>query len=199
MCRGAIDGVFEPDEPHLQILLSQIEGLSRLVEDLRTLSLAESGKLSLDLQKVDLAEEARAAVDALRLRLDEADMRVDLELERAHVQGDRVRIRQAIVALVENARRHAKGGGRVRVETAIANDCAILRVLDDGAGMREEDLALGFESFWRGDASRARESGGSGLGLSVVAAIVKAHGGEAALSNRPEGGLCAQLTFPTAA
>jgi two-component system, OmpR family, sensor histidine kinase AdeS len=194
--QGAIDGVFVSDTPHLERLLTQIEGLSRLVEDLRTLSLAESGNLGLELQEFDLAQEVVVAADAMRLLLADANMQTDLRLGAVTVRADRIRVRQAVVALLENARRYAASGGVVRVETRAEGGQAILRVLDRGAGMREADLAQGFVSFWRADPSRTKDAGGSGLGLSVVAAILKAHGGSARLSNRDGGGLCVELRFP---
>lgn len=193
--QGAIDGVFTPDAAHLQLLLGQIEGLSRLVEDLRTLSLAESGKLSLFLQDVDLAVEAGVAIDALRQLFGADGMRIETALEPAPLSGDPVRLRQALVAVLENARRHASAGGFVRIETRTKDGRAIARIIDRGPGMGVEDLKRGFESFWRGDPSRTKETGGTGLGLSVVMAILKAHGGTASLTNSEEGGLCVELSF----
>ncbi len=196
--QGAIDGVFVADTAHLERLMRQIEGLGRLVDDLRTLTLASSGALVVDRQSADLADIAQAVIDGLRPSLTADGFRIELSLAPAPLRADADRVAQALTALIENVRRHAAAGAWLRIETAHspASGQAVMRVLDRGPGVERSDNARPFERFWRADTSRSRSGGGSGLGLSIVQAIVQAHGGRAALKSGPDSGLCAELTFP---
>lgn len=104
-------------------------------------------------------------------------------------------MKRAFANLVENA---VKYGGRARVSASARDDAVTVTVDDDGPGLAEADQARVFEPFVRGEASRSRETGGVGLGLAVVRAAVRAHGGEVTLSNRPAGGLRATVVLPLA-
>ena len=95
-----------------------------------------------------------------------------------------------------NGRRHAAAGKVLRIETALDGGFGVLRVLDRGPGLSEEASRMAFTRFWRADASRSRETGGSGLGLSVLAAIATAHGGDVSLTNRAGGGAQLELRLP---
>jgi signal transduction histidine kinase len=194
--QGAADGVFQVDAAHFTRLLGQIETLTRLVEDLRTLSLADIGKLSLDMQTVDLAEIVEVAAETMAQLCAESGMAIERDLRAAPMQGDAPRMQQALVAVIENARRHASSGKTVRIETRAQADRAIVRVLDQGPGLPPENLVHVFDRFWRADVSRSKETGGSGLGLSIVKAIAEAHGGSVHLFNREGGGLGVELSFP---
>jgi signal transduction histidine kinase len=107
-----------------------------------------------------------------------------------------VAMRRCLTNLVDNAIRY---GARATIDLAEEADRVILRVLDDGPGIPEAQLERAFEPFYRGEASRSRETGGFGLGLGIARNIARAHGGELTLKNRPEGGLAATLTLPHAA
>lgn len=109
------------------------------------------------------------------------------------VSGESLNLRRAIGNLVENAVKFT-GGARVLVEAVDGR--AVVRVLDDGPGLPEPELEAAFEPFRRAEPSRNRQTGGSGLGLAVARGVARAHGGDVALSNRPEGGLEARLTVP---
>jgi two-component system, OmpR family, sensor histidine kinase AdeS len=194
--QGSIDGVFPPTQAHMKLLLVHIESLSRVVDDLQTLSLAKSGGFRLSMEAMDAGHEIGIVLDSMQPALTAAGVTVERVLDMAVMRGDPVRLRQAIAALVDNARHYAAGGGVIKVQTQATKTDVVIRVLDRGPGIAEADLARGFERFWRAEPSRGKHSGGSGLGLSVVKAIVLAHGGQARLSNRPSGGLCVELTLP---
>jgi two-component system, OmpR family, sensor histidine kinase AdeS len=98
--------------------------------------------------------------------------------------------------LIDNARHYARDGGVIRVQVQDVQAGVVIRVLDRGPGIADENLMRSVERFWRGEPSRNKHSGGSGLGLSVVKAIATAHGGDVRLSNRPSGGLCVEVTLP---
>lgn len=192
--QGILDGVFPMDRKMLGDLLLQVEGLGRIVEDLRTLSLAIGQKLVLHREDLDLAEVVEAVLSAARPMLDTSGLKLQTSLQPARISADPTRIRQAVLALLENAGRYAASGGCLRCETGqLPDGSAIIRVLDRGPGFPEDMDAVAVNPFWRGDASRSRASGGTGLGLSIVQAIAVAHGGHLNLSNRPDGGAMVEI------
>ena len=173
--QGAKDGVFPLDAALVDGLLVQVAGLTRLVEDLRSVSLADSGRLDLVLTDVDLAAEIEGMAPTLRSILEPAGFSLTLDLTPGTIRADAARIRQAILALVDNARRHADPGEIVIRVSYLAGGTSIA-VEDNGPGLApgfEEDA---FRLFVRGETSGS----GTGLGLSVVRGIARAHGGQIA-------------------
>lgn len=190
--QGLAEGVFTPDESQFRSLLTQVEGLNRLIEDLRVVSLAESGHLNLQVQETALAAEVTSVVDFLREALAAKNQHPVLNLEARRVCCDPVRIRQALLALLENARRHAVPGA-IRIQTSIENGWCHLRVEDDGPGISDEFAPHVFTAFRRAEEA---SSSGSGLGLAVVAAIARAHGGQAICRATTLGGTIFELRWP---
>lgn len=194
--QGLAEGVFSPSSELFEGLLRQVEGLSCLIEDLRVLSLNDSGHLEVQRVSVRLADELGTVLQAFATPLAEKGFALHQELDAdLLVECDAVRIRQALMALLENALRHADPGNlRVRLEQA-GGECQ-LSVEDDGPGI-DSALAIDiFEAFRRGDPSRSRKSGGSGLGLAVVKAIAEAHGGRAYCQASANGGSRFVLSWP---
>lgn len=173
--QGAQDGVFPLDAQLIAGLLQQVDGLTRLVEDLRSVSLADSGRLELRLAEVNLASEMQALVPTLAAMLAPAGFGLALDLQPGSVQADPARLRQAIIALVENARRHADPCV-IRIETYFTDALASVSVIDEGPGLRAGFENRAFDPFAR-DTQRTP---GTGLGLAVVRAIARAHNGDAA-------------------
>lgn len=194
--QGMSDGVFPSGEKEISGLIRQVEGLGRIVEDLRVTSLAASGALELRKAPMDFAVEIDSVIEAMRPDLIAVGMAIELDLRPALIVADAPRLRQAAAALLENAKRYAVEGGAVRVEVKREPAGAVLRVLDRGKGLQPEELTRAFERFWRADPSRSREIGGSGLGLSVVAAIAQAHGGACRALQREGGGAVFELRVP---
>jgi two-component system sensor histidine kinase BaeS len=207
-----LDGVYTPERRHLETIRDQSRVLARIVDDLRTISLAEGGHLHLERRPVEAKKildsvaagfEARAASGAIRLSVDAPDGLM--------VDADPDRLRQVIGALVDNALRHTPEGGSVRLAAALATadpagaprhgapkPVARLSVEDSGAGIPPASLARIFERFYQADPSRSRGSGTSGLGLSIVRALAEAHGGRAGAENRAEGGARLWIELPQA-
>ncbi|RSV38628.1 sensor histidine kinase [Sphingomonas sp. ABOLE] len=173
--QGVQDGVFPLDAQLIAGLLQQVDGLTRLVEDLRSVSLADSGRLELMLTEVDLAGEVHALAPTLAAMLAPAGFGLALDLQPGTIQGDPARLRQAIIALVENARCHADPCV-IRIETYFTDATASVSVIDEGPGLRAGFENRAFDPFAR-DTQRTQ---GTGLGLAVVRAIARAHGGDAA-------------------
>jgi two-component system OmpR family sensor kinase/two-component system sensor histidine kinase BaeS len=186
---GVLDGVYEPTRDHVADMLDETRLLARLVDDLQTLSLAESGALPLHRQTLpaaDLLEDAvtrfmGAAVDAgVTLKVRSGD-------DAPVVTVDPDRLDQALSNLVANALRHTPAGGRVELSAVAVPGGVELSVADTGVGIGPADLPHVFDRFWRGDRSRKREEdgqfggsrrpGGTGLGLPIARRLVEAHGG----------------------
>lgn len=193
--QGLAEGVFPPDAALFRSLLTQVEGLNRLIEDLRVVGLADSGHLALQWQDAHLSAEVEAVTQLFAPSLHAAGFVVELDLQDVRVRCDPMRIRQALLALLENARRHAVPG-KLRVETRIAEGKCHVQVEDAGPGIDEVLAQRMFDAFQRGEQSRSREGGGSGLGLAVVRAIAQAHGGKASCHPSARGGSIFELVWP---
>jgi two-component system OmpR family sensor kinase len=172
------------------------ERMSELVEDLLLLARLDE-KRPLEREPVDLEQLVREAVETARAL--EPDRPIELAADPVHVTGDRARLRQVVDNLLSNVRAHTPPGTPARVRTGTAGGRAFVEVSDKGAGMSAEDADRVFERFYRADTSRSRQSGGVGLGLSIVAAITEAHGGAATVRSVPGHGTTFRIELPPAA
>ena len=195
---GVLDGVFPRDDHHMRALLTQVEDLSRIIDDLRTVSLASSGALALEIGVCDLAAEARAVLDVSGPQLQAAGMIVDTALKPVWVRADPARVRQMLLAVLDNARRYAAEGRSLSLRARQDGQGGVLLIADRGPGFPPDSEQRAFEGFWRADPSRTRATGGSGLGLAVVKALADAHGGGVVVGNRSGGGAVVALRFPLA-
>jgi two-component system OmpR family sensor kinase len=171
------------------------ERMSILVDDLLLLARLDEGR-PLDRDPVQLEDVVREAVDTARAL--EPERPIELELDQAAVRGDHDRLRQIVDNLLGNARAHTPPGAPVRVRLATENGNALIEVADSGPGMQADEVDRVFERFYRSDESRSRESGGVGLGLSIVSAVARAHGGRATAASEPEAGATFVITLPLA-
>lgn len=193
--QGLSDGVFDPTPQLYERLIAHVDHLSTIVEELRTLALSTAGQLDLKCSRFDLADVAGAVVNGLEAELTAVGIVVTRSLAPAEIVADPARLRQAFVAVLENCRRYAPQS-RVHVETFSDGGEVVFRCSDTGPGLSEEDQARAFDRFWRADESRGRDLGGSGLGLPIVRAIARAHGGEARIVTRPIPGLTMEIRLP---
>ena len=195
--QGMVDGVFPMEKKALENLLLQAEGLSRIVEDLRTLSLAIGQKLVIHTERIELSGLIEGVLHSAKPMFDTSHIAVETALQPVLVSGDSQRIRQAILALLENACRYAETGASLRCEIDKLDDGFVaIRILDRGPGFPKDMCGVEVKPFWRGEISRSRATGGTGLGLSVVQAIVIAHGGKLDLQNRSVGGASVSIILP---
>lgn len=191
--QGLTEGVFEPSPTLFRSLLSQVEGLGRLIEDLRLVGLAENGRVDLHWEQTDLSAEIAAVVQAFEPSLIEAGFSLFCRIDDRPVRCDPVRIRQALLSLLENALLHATPGPvRVEVRNEPDRRRCHLRVEDSGPGVPEAQTAQIFEAFQRGEP----HGRGSGLGLAVVQAIARAHGGDVTCGPSALGGTVFDLSWP---
>jgi two-component system, OmpR family, sensor kinase len=178
-----------PDDPvALSAALSKVETeadrMSGLVEDLLLLARLDSGR-PLDRAEVDVTRLLLESVADARVVAPTHRWQLDLPGEPVTVTGDEQRLHQVVTNLLANARHHTPAGTTVTVSASAADGRVRVTVHDDGPGLPHDLAPNAFERFTRGDTSRARASGGAGLGLSLVSAIVQAHGGRAAVESQP--------------
>jgi two-component system sensor histidine kinase BaeS len=175
-------------------LLEEARVLSRLVDDLRTLSTAEAGVLELHREPTDLASLVEDAVGSFRSRAASAEvsLAVDAATDLPGLEVDPVRVREVVANLLDNALRHTPSGGRVVVSVAREGDGVAIAVRDTGSGIAAEALSRIFDRFAKGPGSR-----GSGLGLAIARDLVRAHHGEIeATSDGPGRGTTVRFTLP---
>jgi two-component system sensor histidine kinase AdeS len=158
-------------------------------------TLADSGRLELRISSIVLASDLHETVEMMRPSLERSGHRVETRLRPFLVSADSMRIRQAVFALLTNVGRYAVPG-IVRVSCAMLDDMAEICVEDSGPGLPPEFINRAFDPFMRADAAGASDSGGSGLGLSVVRAIAVAHGGSVRYRTLPDGGARFTILVP---
>jgi signal transduction histidine kinase len=191
--RGAaetlMDGDIEPDDAtrFLATIVAESDRLTRLANDLIILQRIEGATGELPLRRIDLAAVVRRTVEALGPLTEERGVSVTVEGESAEVLGDIDRVQQVVANLVDNASRVSPAGTGIAVTLGREGRWATIAVADSGPGIPADDLPHVFERFYRSQPSRARSSGGVGLGLSIVKAIVTAHGGEVEAGNGETG------------
>ncbi|MEN3315493.1 MAG: two-component system, OmpR family, sensor kinase, partial [Acidimicrobiaceae bacterium] len=166
-----------------------------LVDDLLLLARLDQGR-PLDRSPVDLVRVAADAVDDARAAAPERSISLEAP-DRLVIEGDDLRLRQVAANLVANAYQHTPAETPVVVRVTTGEGEAVLEVADRGPGLDPEAAQKVFERFYRADPSRARSGGGSGLGLSIVAAIAEAHGGRATVDSTPGTGACFRVSLPT--
>jgi len=193
---GILDGMYPADEARLQSILEETQILSRLVDDLRTMALAESGSLQLRSEPVDLAPLIREVVSGFEGQAMEKGIRFETQLANVEtVNVDPLRLREIITNLLSNAVRYTPGGGEVLVgltESGTGGERSVMIfVQDSGPGIDPSDLPHIFDRFYK-----SSDSGGMGLGLSIARYLVEAHGGEIRAESEAGKGTRISFTLP---
>jgi signal transduction histidine kinase len=175
---GMLDNVYPRDDGHLNILLEETQILSRLIEDLRTFSLAETGRLVLQKELCNPAQLTAELVSAMQSQAAKAGVALINQCEPGlpAVEMDTARIREVLENLISNALRHTPSGGSIRVGCGRSQENGSrleFRVEDSGDGIPPENLPFIFDRYYK-----SRDSGGTGLGLAITKRLVEAHGGE---------------------
>lgn len=172
------DGLVKTDHGTLDSMHEEVLILTRFIEDLQELALADSGQLHLDIQPCDMSDLVRRAVTALQNRAEAKGIEVDADVPGpAPIQADPERIGQILRNLLANAANYTPAGGSIRVGVVRTEDGTVVNVEDTGKGISQEELPYVFERFYRVDKSRSRATGGVGLGLTNAKRLVEAHGG----------------------
>jgi two-component system heavy metal sensor histidine kinase CusS len=177
--------------------VEELDRMSRLVADMLFIAQAEDGGSAVQRDEVDLEAEARRVADYLSMVAEEKGTTVDVA-GRALISGDRLLVQRALTNILSNAVRHAAEGSVVQVRISVSDNATEVRVTNRGDTIPTQQLERVFDRFYRLDASRARFSGGAGLGLAIVRSIMQAHGGRVSASSDATAGTTTfTLQFPT--
>lgn len=192
------DGIYYLTLDSLKPIEEHNHLLTRLVEDLRMLALADSGQLDLVRAPVDLTALVKRVLARIEPQTTEQQIQIVQAYDGSQTQIllDAQRIEQIIHILLDNAIRYTPDGGVIRVQCSIDNDISMVSIHDSGLGIPAEDLTRIFERFYRGEKARSRADGGTGLGLSIARKIAQAHGGDLTAENHQEGGAVFTLILP---
>ncbi len=191
-----LDGVVPATPAQFASLRDEVMRLARMVDDLQSLAAAEAAALQLTLRPADLAEIAAAAAASLAGRFESSQLTIDGQLGPAPVRADSRWMHQVITNLLGNAAKFTPAGGRVTLCTAADGDRVRLTVADTGAGITADQLPHIFERFWRG--TNPMRAAGSGIGLAIVAELVRGHGGEIEVRSTPGEGTVFVVSLPRA-
>ena len=183
--RGELEGLAQDQQLRSQTreslgsMLEEVDRLAEIVEGLLALSRLDAGEANSECVPFDLGELAASTADQMSLLAEDKNITVICDTSPGvNVEGDRSRMKQVVVNLLDNAIKYTPGGGRICLKIAHEDGYAILEVADDGIGIPQEALPHVFKRFYRVDGSRSREQGGAGLGLSIVKSICTAHGAQ---------------------
>jgi two-component system OmpR family sensor kinase/two-component system sensor histidine kinase BaeS len=177
---GLLDGVYEATPTQIESMLDEIRLLSRLVDDLQTISLAEAGQLPLHFEEVNIAELLADVQTGFSGQAEELGVNLTVTVEDVDltVNADAGRLDQVLGNLVGNALRYAPAESCLRLEAESSPMGVRLRICDEGQGIPPEDIPFIFDRFYRAEKSRSREEGGSGLGLAIARQLIQLHNGE---------------------
>lgn len=195
--QGMMDGVFPADKALMNMVMNQLLSLSRLIDDLHLLSLADAGQLTLNKQRFSPAGLLQEKIAWLRPQATAGHFGYDTDIPPGECCADPLRIGQVFTILMENALRYATEGGKQTIQGSVQSGYWTFSFRDYGAGVEPDFLPVMFDRFTRSDVSRSRHSGGSGLGLSIARAICESHGGTLTASIPQEGnGLLFRVKLP---
>jgi signal transduction histidine kinase len=193
-CESILDGVTEPSVETARSMHEDVLRLKKSIEDLGTLTSAETAGLRLVRAPVDLSQVAKEAAEVHRQRFAAAGVTLSSELVPVVVHGDEARLFQIVSNLLVNAAKFTPSGGTVGLVVRPDGDAALIQVADTGVGIGVDELPHVFERFWRGRAAAGRE--GSGIGLAVVAELVRAHEGTVAVDSVADHGSTFTVRLP---
>jgi heavy metal sensor kinase len=195
------DGTLKPQvRARIGSVLEETERLARIVEDLFAISRLEAGEALLERTRLDLSNLVVSTAEQMSLLAEDKGIEVRcLGDECVEVEGDRARLKQVVVNLLDNAVKYTPSGGRIWLETHRSAGRAIFEVADTGPGIPEVALPFVFDRFFRADGMRTGGGeGGAGLGLAIVRLICAAHGGTVSAGNDPAGGCRVRVSLPLA-
>lgn len=190
------DGVIAPTNDELRKLLAQIEHLARLVDDLNTLALVESNRLSLHMVTIELGQLVQELAAVYAERAQSRGVELQTQTEPLQVNADRDRLWQVLVNILENGLNYAADGGWLGVNVSRQGDNAVIEINDKGPGLPNGVIDRLFDPFVRGQDHLSMQASGTGLGLAVAQGLVKQQGGTIVAANLPGGGAQFTITLP---
>ncbi|MBT3669651.1 MAG: HAMP domain-containing protein [Chloroflexi bacterium] len=191
------DGVYPIDQENLDLILTQNEKLNQMVEDLRLLALSDTNELTINKIEIEFSNLVSDILSQFKLQAEKKNITLSLSAENdIQTFVDPGRISQILNNLLTNSLRHTPENGEIFLTVTGSEKEISISVKDSGPGFPEDVLPNIFDRFYRGDSSRARDQGGSGLGLTIARRLAEAHGGKLTANNHPEGGAIFNLTLP---
>jgi heavy metal sensor kinase len=176
--------------------LEELDRLRRVVNDLLTLAEAEAGTQIMTKKPLDIEPLLEDLVEQMQPIAEERRLAIELRGAAASIEGDELWIRRAFLNLIDNAIKYSKDGGRIKLRTETTGDSVRIEVSDQGIGIAPTDIPYIFDRLYRADPARSRNTGGVGLGLSLVKWVVEAHGGKVSVTSRPGRGARFEVTLP---
>lgn len=177
-----LDGGLEDkniNRDYLQRAEKSVERMIGIIEDLESITQLETGELQLEIEKFDISLLAKDVIESLEMKAREKNISLIIgkyDEAPVFVSGDKFRLRQVLLNLIDNSIKYGKSGGETKINFRDAGNKIIVEVADNGIGIEKQHLPRIFERFYRIDKSRSRDAGGTGLGLSIVEHIIEAHG-----------------------
>lgn len=192
-----LEGAMAFDRDHLVPLLDETKRMSRLIQDMQDLNLAEAGKLNLEREWVPFALTLEEIVSILEMEADAKSIALQLDGDGdGEIYCDVPRIKQVLINLIGNAIRYTPEGGRVSIHFSYKDGQIVIAVADNGPGIAPENLPYLFKRFYRVEGSRNRMSGGTGLGLAIAKQFVELHGGTLHVVSELGAGTTFTVTLP---
>ena len=197
--QAMLDGVYDRSDETLRSTLDRAEGLHRLVEDIRDLSLADVGKLDLSVERVALGRVLEDAASGMQSQAQAKGLSLESTASPAEALADEARLRQVLANLLDNAVRHTPSGGSIAIGSGTQDDgSGRIEVRDTGEGIPAEDLPHIFDRFYRGTDASGRKTRGSGLGLAIARALIEAMNGSLHATSTPGEGSTFRIELPAA-
>jgi two-component system sensor histidine kinase BaeS len=193
------DGVYPLTAENLGPVIEQNLLLTRLVDDLRTLALADAGQIELERTSIDFSALVKRVVEHFQPQAGSQQVRLEVTSPDNPIPSlsvDPIRLEQVLTNLLSNAMRYTPPGGHIELSLTANSNTVQLSIHDSGPGIPEQAMPYIFERFYRADKSRARAEGGTGLGLTIARQLARLHGGDLTASNHPSGGAVFTLTLP---
>lgn len=191
-----IEGVWEPTTERLQSCYDELTRICKLVSNLERLSKMESHNLKMNKTQVGLLDLANKIIKNFETELKNKNLSVSIMGNSSEVSVDQDQISQVMFNLISNAVKYTQNSGEIKITISETDDSVIFSVEDNGIGIAEDEIPFIFERFYRADKSRNRNTGGSGIGLAIVKAIVTDHGGSIEVESRLNKGSCFMISLP---
>lgn len=191
-----VEGALEPDNARLESCYNELMRITDIISDLEKLRQIENEKLVLERTSVDVKELCESIIQAFKAQLESKQISCTVNADHVSLMADRNRLYQVMANLISNAIKYTQNGGCINVDVVDNKDFVAISVKDNGIGINESDLPFIFERFYRTDKSRNRTTGGAGIGLAIVKAIVLAHGGEVSVESKESVGSTFKVVLP---
>ena len=191
-----VEGALEPDNARLESCYNELMRITDIISDLEKLRQIENEKLVLERTSVDVKELCESVIQAFKAKLESKQISCTVNADHVSLMADRNRLYQVMANLISNAIKYTQNGGCINVDVVDNKDFVAISVKDNGIGINESDLPFIFERFYRTDKSRNRTTGGAGIGLAIVKAIVLAHGGEVSVESEEGVGSTFKVVLP---